>query len=623
MQQLICLMGFLAILQMVFLPGYLVLRAFHLKLPIIRVGLLSFSLSFLANYILVFCLTLLHAYTASVVWGIVAIEWIILLCLLWPTQSAWSSWNEQIKQVQSLWQSLNRGSSVDRFIRLGLFFSSILTLLFFIGNAIDQLGQVFSAWDPVMSYNFWATEWAANQFPHYTWHYPQLIPISWSISYVMTSVASLGVNLEFFAKAIMPLFPLMLVLVFFDLAIETRRCAYLLGIIITAYLIYHFSADLGQGWVDMPMSFFAFLGLALLYLAANNDRAKCYMILAALCCAASAVTKQAGLYILLWYPVLCCALSFRSQPYFTRISPILLSWLLALVISLPWYIAIQYQIGHNLASSEVGFVTSNIYQVLGFGWGQRIALGVFQLGLVFWVGLGLTMVYACYPSPWRILALPLVGYTLIWIAFYSYALRNFTLAIPMLSLMAGLGVEKLYQKGCFNRLLTKISNYMGLNSYKPLHIIIGLVMAVAVLTQIPQCSSQVLIQEQISQQKMLGNPDLNWMLFRYQALHGFDGKIMTSWDYLEYVPGLSQYYQPYRPADVEANPYQSSWMVDPKQLSGILQKYPASYILVAKGGGLASQAYLSYLDQLEQNHRLKAVMILPNFTLYQIMQPIH
>jgi hypothetical protein len=105
-------------------------------------------------------------------------------------------------------------------------------------------------------------------------------------------------------------------------------------------------------------------------------------------------------------------------------------------------------------------------------------------------------------------------------------------------------------------------------------------------------------------------------------MYGFTGKIMTSWDYLEYVPGLSQYYQPYRPADVEANPYQSSWMIDPKQFPGILKHYPAKYILVANGGGLASDAYLKYFDQLEQKHVLKALIILPQFTLYEIEGPI-
>ncbi|MDO8954835.1 MAG: hypothetical protein Q7V63_08300 [Gammaproteobacteria bacterium] len=625
MQQLIGLLGFIAILQLGFIPGYIIMRAFRLKLPILRSMLVSFFLSFLANYIVVFSLTLLHGYTPTVVWGLIAIEALVLLWLFWPSHSGWDAWQQQASLCQGFWQSLNRGASVDRFIRLGLFFAAMFILLIFLGIFINQLGQVFNAWDPVMSYNVWALEWAAGHIPQDTWHYPQLIPANWSLTYVITAPASSGLSLQFFAKALMPLFPLMLLLALLDLAIETRRTGYLLGIIFTAFLLSRFAESFGQGWVDVPMASFALLSMTLLFLAGTSDKPYRYIALSSLMCAGSAVTKQAGLYIVLWYPVLCYILALRphaNRGFAKHLSPLIFSWAFILIISLPWYLYIQYQIDHGLASSEIGFVTQNIFQVLGYGWGLRISFGVFQAGLVFWLLLAVACVYMRSQSSWRILIALIVPYTIIWIAFYSYATRNFVLVAPMLGLIAGLSCEELYANGSIKKWLNRVVSYFTMHAYKPLHLIMALMIIVVIITEIPQCSTPALNYAQLTQQKKLGDAALNSMLLRYQVAHGFKGKIMTSWDYIGHVPGIAPYYQPYRPAGVEANSYQSAWMLYPQDLALLLKKYPASYILVANQGGLVSLAYLQYFKRLEQEKLLKPIVVLPHFTLYEIVGPI-
>ncbi|MDF2529771.1 MAG: hypothetical protein K0Q57_651, partial [Gammaproteobacteria bacterium] len=353
------------------------------------------------------------------------------------------------------------------------------------------------------------------------------------------------------------------------------------------------------------------------------ERPLAYLVLSALICAAAAVTKQAGLYILFWYPALCYGLAFApANRSLKKIWLIIGVWLLSLAISLPWYIFIQDQIIHGLASSEVGFVTSNIYQLLGFDWGFRIAIGIFQLGFIFWVLLAVAIWYALNRSTWRILIVLIIPYTLIWLGFYSYALRNFTLISPLLGLIAALGCEKLYSTGLLRKQAKKVLRFLCLHELKPLHVIFAISIAVAFVSLIPQYSAPNLVQAQIAQKRLLGDSGLNKMLFQYQASHGFSGKILTSWDYLGHVPGLAQYYQPYRPGDVEGNPYQSSWMMDPKQLPSVLAAYPAHYILVANEWGLASDAYLQYFAQLESQHVLKAVLRLPDFTLYEIVQAI-
>lgn len=103
---------------------------------------------------------------------------------------------------------------------------------------------------------------------------------------------------------------------------------------------------------------------------------------------------------------------------------------------------------------------------------------------------------------------------------------------------------------------------------------------------------------------------------------GFSGKIVTSWDYLSHVPGLAEYYQPYRPPGVEANIYQSAWMSDPTELRQVLERYPVRYILSVSNWDLASPEFMQYLQQLVDAGKLKIVISLPDFTVYEIVAPV-
>lgn len=625
MQQLIGLVGFIAILQLTFMPGYLALSCFKLKLPVIRLISLSFALSLLINYVIAGLLTIIHVYTPAVIWPILLLETIALIYALWPSSNSWQSLSWQCSQIKCFWQDLNNGRSLDKFIRLGLFFISLFILLGLIYQCLTQFGEIFTAWDPVMSYNVWASQWADNQLPVYTWHYPQLIPANWSMTYVIMQPLTQGLKLQIFAKAVMPLFPFMLVLMFFDLAIETRRSTYLLGLCLCFYFLYRFAECFGQGWVDVPMSYFSFLSIALLYLAGNSERPLSYIILAALSCGAAASTKQAGLYTMFWFPFLCYVLALKSQQEFSTPSKLCIifsSCLLGLIICLPWYIYIQYLINHGLASSEVGFVTGSLYQVLGFSLGLRVIYGVIQAGLVFWLLLFLSLTYVRSKSPWIVLLPMVIIYSIIWVDFYSYADRNLVLISPLLGLLAALSLERLYRKGSLKTIGKYLWSRVEALDCKPLHILAGCTVLVGLITYIPQCSVEALYFNQITQQQALGDITLNKLLLNYKALHGFDGKILTSWDYLGHIPGLSAYYQPYRPASVEANPYQSSWMDNPKDLPVVLKQYPVKYILVANEGGLVTKAYLAYFNKLEAENILRPLINLPNFTLYEIAKPL-
>ena len=157
-----------------------------------------------------------------------------------------------------------------------------------------------------MSYSTWAVQWSGNQFPEYTWHYPQLIPANWSLAYVLIGSLNGGVPLEVFPKAIMPLFPALLLWNIVVIGVEKKEPGYFLGAVFSAYLLLDWVGNnLGQGWVDVPVTFFIFLSLSMLLILPQllNQQVR-WLVLMGCVMAGAAVTKQAGLYFLLLFPIL-------------------------------------------------------------------------------------------------------------------------------------------------------------------------------------------------------------------------------------------------------------------------------------------------------------------------------
>lgn len=73
MQNYIVFIGILNLLQMAFIPGYLVWRAFKLESGVFRVIIFSFAFSLIINYVVVAFLTTWHIYTPKVVWTLLSL----------------------------------------------------------------------------------------------------------------------------------------------------------------------------------------------------------------------------------------------------------------------------------------------------------------------------------------------------------------------------------------------------------------------------------------------------------------------------------------------------------------------------------------------------------------------
>jgi len=614
MTQLVFLLGCLGVLQMIFLPGYIVLRASRLPLSFSRFVLLCVPVSLLVNYLLVFVLMLAHHYQPILLRSIVAVELLVVIIMMCWQKHSWQSLRIEREQWQSmarkvLWPA--RGwQALACFGSLVLGITAVLTVIW---HNYGAIGGVFDAWDPVMSYNQWATEWAANHLPVYTWHYPQLMPINWSIPYVLIGSLSGSIHLQFFSAAIMSVFGVLMVWNVLLLGVERQEPGYWLGAVVTTAILFGiFRGYMAKGWVDVPVAYFGFLAVSMMLVVDQYTQQRGrWLLLIALVLAGGAVTKQAGLYLLLLMPVLVWLSGYRLYQMSTPWGSVIGCWLLALLLALPWYVLIQYLIITGQAQSEVGFVTHNIYAFLGYtGWFRYVAV-LYEIGLWLCIGIVIAWHYGIKRGPWRALTLwVVVPFTMIWAFAYSYSMRNFALVVPFYGCLIGLGIWQAAASGWLRLLCLRLRQ--TLQSWQPVQVLIALLVVSVFYTVSPPLSVRGLVSEQIWQQTELGgSPVLNWSLYRYYREHGFDGKVMTSWDFFGHLPILKRYYQPYRPGDVESNSTQSSWMDEPKQLKPTLLRYPAKYILAVDSGDLVTPKFVSYLHRLVAEGRLKPVLTLP------------
>lgn len=366
---------------------------------------------------------------------------------LWPSRCGWESFSRQTQEIRAFWQTIASSAWLQ-----GLGFLAVFALVFFIFKIFIDFGQIFQQWDPVVSYNLWAGQWAQNAFPVDTWHYPQGITTNWSLSYVMMQPFTQGVNLQFFAKALMTFFEPVLLLIFLDLAISYREWRYLLALVLLAGLLRTVLGDyLGQGWMDVPVTALSMMVPYALFLAAqlikgDPEKSVRYLIVAGLIAGGAASIKQAGLYMVLCYPLLAYVLVMRYSSWnlTKRLKLIFAGWVLSLAICLPWYGTVQWLIDHGRAYSEVGYVTHGIYHEMDESGLWRSVLGLFYAGVCYW----LLFVLAGYStlrvrSPWRLLSLLGIIYGLIWLKFYDYDQRNLTLSLPLIAGGAAFGIPVL------------------------------------------------------------------------------------------------------------------------------------------------------------------------------------
>jgi hypothetical protein len=544
-------LGILSIIQVGFLPGFLILRTLRLTDGFLRTLLLAFALSLVVNHAIILVLITLHIYTSPAVYILFVSEAAVLI---WMMRSASSRpvlelLKDDYRRFRDLFNSITNKGHWSATIQATVFIAAILALILYGDWAWMTVGQIFHENDEVVSWNRWAVDWANGRFPSQTWHYPQLLPSIFSLVYVFIGDSSV----QFFAKAIMPLFPIAILLALFDLGLRTQQIGYFIAICLLRFLMPFVAEDVTAGYADTPVAYMAFMPIYLLLQmcdSAQVQNKKSDLILGAVLCAGSALTKQAGLYIAAVYPVLCYVLVLRNAPGMITRDKLKLMTVIStimLILITPWYLYTQIRIIKGLEASELPFLADRIHGATTFaepfsravnntlietlhqhnGQVDLSAQSAMLLGIIILVG----MVVGLFYLSWRYLfVLVIAPFFLIWVFYFSYDMRNLSLVVPLIGGASGFGL------GLGGEVL-----YMQLRKLRSLGPgMITVATAVVLLTLNIHYDAATLREGQVTLQKQIGDPFINDLLYRYQAAEGFKGKIITNYQMVGYLPGLEK-----------------------------------------------------------------------------------
>lgn len=546
------ILGLLSLIQIVFLPGFLILQAIKYKANLTRVLIFSFGLSLIANYCGVLFLMVVGLYTRPIVGGIFLLELILLIRLysiqiktglLTSIDHYFLSWMESLYNIFNSYFTFikidrNNKTQAAR-ILIAIIYSAVVALaiiaiLYVIFVFIRNIGTIFGSWDAIISWNRWAVEWFHNIYPTSVLHYPQLLPANWSISYIF-----MNMPLQFFPKSIMPLFMLYILLLMFDLGISKKSVAYFIGVTMTAVILkLIYGVMITEGMADIPVAFFGFLAVFCLLAAQNEIKKKevtNYILLGAVFSCGAAVTKQAGLFIVMLYPLLTYLTIVRKRLDFSARDWIkLFFWFLVIIciIVIPFYVYMQLKINSGLDKSEIDFVTNIIFH--GKGFPQRFndafeMLSTALHGKDVLISLLLISVIGLTEKTYRwFLLLIAFPYLMIWALFYSYDIRNCALALPFLALGIGIGIEQ------FVKYIIKgsLKNYY----------IIGTIFIILIMLNF-WFTPAFMQAKHTYLEKQLNDPVLNQLIYNYSEQNGINSKILTDYQILGVLPGLKDHYQ--------------------------------------------------------------------------------
>lgn len=551
-------LGILSVLQMLFLPGSLVLRllstpektsAFHDHrsaqagtpgwIPAIAY---TIGLSLIINYCVVFLLAALHQYTRPVLGALVGIElvawiWAFRAMLLRPLgKTAGMIWSQAASWISSFvpdFAGADEGRTIARLLSglttivfAGLALSAILWA---VTICINNIGSVFNSWDAIFSWNRWAAEWSTNRLPTNTALYPQLLPTNWSLSYVLIGTS----QVQFFAKAVAPLFLLLILLLLFDLGLDYRLAGFFLAVELTRLMTKKFAGEfIAEGYADIPVAFMALL--ALHPLLKKQDRTSLLPVLLGLVFAGgAAITKQAGLLVLVVYPFLAFfvlrgeVLDFQPRREWKKF---LTALVLALLVAAPWYIYKQLAI-------QAGFDTSNAGVLVDI-FGGKGPLERFLLAMAMlerYAYLVALLVPALFWLPRRIrwvTVLVTLPYTLVWAFLFSYDTRNFMMAVPLAGLAGGVALGSLLDG------LYGLAGRLQLRRLPAAALLVLVAAALGALAYL--LPSTTLTARQAGLQKQTFSPQLNHKLYDYIETHaGENVRILTNYP-VAYLPGLEE-----------------------------------------------------------------------------------
>lgn len=522
-------LGFIGIIQAIFLPGFIAIKILKIdwqKNPL-RLVILSFGLSLIINFYLVFIATVLRFSNSYFYYGVIILE---IFYFIFSSKNIFALLKiSPLKKLEEgYYQALSFLKSQDGVFNILLFLLIPIVLLhlyYFFSNA----GEVFSGQDAVFSWNRWAVDWANYKLPSITWYYPQLIPAIWGLIYLIIGNS----DIQLFSKFIMPFFSLILLLAIIDLGLTFKKKYFLLGAIITFLLIRLVvnPSHLVDGYVDIAVTCLSLLSIYSLLLSRRMKTGKqifLYVIIGAILAASAGLIKQAGLFIVIIYPVLAYFLVIKNKYNNKKkiiLATLIIIGILILLIS-PWYVYKEIQIKQSVESSNIQYLIEDIHN--GKNYIERATLIFlnsnyrFLLVLLF---ISTLVLIKKKNTEWRTIQLIYtIPFFLIWLFLFSYDYRNSVIILPLIGIASAIILIPVTELAY--KVIKKIRIYQ----------IVIILMIVFILLGW-KVKDQFIISYNLEQIKKTGSSELNVYLYDYFSDNELE-KILTNYNYLCFLPSL-------------------------------------------------------------------------------------
>ncbi len=560
-------LGLFGILQVIFLPGYIFLDFLHVRLGKFQKILYVFALSLILNYGIVLILSLFGLYNRAVILSIIGCELLIIFfrhfiaLKAYMTRKIISDLSKKIVFINGDIIDFIENSDKKNVTILSLLFTLIMLVYLLRVMFITASTEfAFFMTDDVGSWAYWAAGWATGIVPKFTYHYPQLIPINFSIIYVV-----LGQEIQYFAKVITPLFSLGIFALCIDLAFHQKKAGYLIGGCFTVLLLRNFYGQHGisSGYADIPVAFMTFLVVYLfLRRDSNFTSINKHLFLAIIFTCGAAVTKQAGFITYIMFPVLVCFFLIRFKKRielsFSMKKLIFLYLGLLATLVLPFYLVQEAQIacGNNASEIQVCtqavhedslyipralkglkmFLTHNLVYTF-YNIGTCVNQYLYLFLFIFITALYLLMLLfgICRNKDvlfiFFILGLPNF---ILWLLLFSYDQRNLHCFLPFYGIATGFGMYELLPNNFF-KAVARIPIWLGL---------VPIIGGILFLNQ--KYTSDFFYQKQIHSNLQYGVEGVNRALFNYISRHEMQGCMLTniSFAYVIGLKNISHYVYP-------------------------------------------------------------------------------
>lgn len=499
-------LGLLSLIQIWFLPGFLVL-SFLKRINIYDKLIIAFPLSIILNYIFVFLLILLKSYNLFFLIFIIFLEFSMLINI----------YKNDLKKLKNFKFKLD--------IKKDFYFLDLLIFLLLINYlvlAISNIGEITFPGDPLVMWDAWAKSFAQGIIPKNTMDYPQAYPILMSLTYVLMGTT----EIEFFSRSVGLAYPIMIWVLMFriqKLLPKFKNEIKLTLFLITLLTLNQFRHTLFIGYVD-PILVFATVSLGYLFiLNFVNKFKKNEIILLCLIAILPGLLKQTSLYLTLIFPVIFFYLNYSSKKNLV-IKTISFYTLFFLLILFPWYFYKIYLFSLNEETLQIfnlsffsntnEFVNNKYNELfnsifINLKYGLKLIFGKFYLLILFFFILGS---FKNYYS--KLISLIILPYFFIWANVFANDARNFAFMLPLVSFISTCGIFIILNilSNNFSELLKiKTNNFFLLNNF----LIFGFII-ISIYFIIERRGPNVLFQKQYEQElKRTNYPDVNVLLYSY------------------------------------------------------------------------------------------------------------